>query len=466
MGVTPTPALRLSTNTRGKHEDIQDLSARGRRWSTNREGSMNRMRTTLLTSTSLAIALSLAAVPLTIGQAHAVPAPKSSKPHTTATAFALKTSGYGTRVNGGQIPARSATTGYQVISCTNHAGKARTNHVAESTIPGLGTLSAVSTRVWTTQKDGVTSAWSRHRVGAITLSDSPLGTLLIDAVSTTARAFHDAKGFDTQTHTDIGGLTFKPAIGKAQTLPIPAPGDPITIPGFARVTIGHSNAHAHPHKASAFANGLKVELLATDTIVRVAHAAAKISDGVKVGVFSGNAAGLSGNIGSDLVDLGRNPLSVMPCQGTNGKVQSKPLAGVDLQGQLAVGAAHNEQRGTQTKQKAWGFERSTLASVDLGDQLSIDGIVARANVTRTSAGVTRSIKGTQVGTITANGEKQTFPDTDAITIPGVAKIQRGVVTKYADGIKVIGLRITLLDGSGAVIDLATAKLRISRSGLH
>ncbi|MEP9363297.1 choice-of-anchor P family protein [Nocardioides sp. CN2-186] len=414
------------------------------------------------------MALGLTVAALGTGQATAATTSghQAAKPQLTPTSFALQTSGYGTRVQGGDIPGKSGTSAYQVISCTNDAGKAKTNHQAESELPGLGTLSAVTTKVWTTQKAGVTSSWSRHSVGAVRLSDSPLGTLLIDAVTTTARAFHDAKGFHTETNTDIGGLTFKPAAGPAQTLPIPAPGNPTEIPGFGTVTIGHSNVHKHRHSAGAYANGLKVELTASHSTVRIAHAFAKISDGIISGLFSGSAAGLSGKLGGETLDLGRNPLSVMPCKGTGGKVQQKTLAGASGQDQVTATGLHNEQRAEQTQKKAWGFERSTVASFKLGDQLSIKAIVGQANVTRTAAGLNRSIKGTQVGTITANGQDQTFPDTDTITIPGVAKIERGVVTKTPGGIKVVGVRITLLDGSGGVIDLATAKLRIAKPSKH
>jgi hypothetical protein len=40
-----------------------------------------------------------------------------------------------------------------------------------------------------------------------------------------------------------------------------------------------------------------------------------------------------------------------------------------------------------------------------------------------------------------------------------------VVTKTKGGIDVVGVRITLLDGSGAVIDLAHAELKIAGADL-
>ena len=74
--------------------------------------------------------------------------------------------------------------------------------------------------------------------------------------------------------------------------------------------------------------------------------------------------------------------------------------------------------------------------------------------------VARSAKGTQLASITVDGQQQTFPKTGVLEIPGLVKLERGVVKKTHSGIRVIGLRITLLDGSGAVVNLAEASLKV------
>ena len=88
-------------------------------------------------------------IPLCAGLALAAGAGYAGASQTHRTTFAFGSSGYGTRVNGGQLPASSDTTAYQVVGCTNRAGLHRTNDVADATVPGLGTLSGVRTRVWT-----------------------------------------------------------------------------------------------------------------------------------------------------------------------------------------------------------------------------------------------------------------------------------------------------------------------------
>ena len=64
--------------------------------------------------------------------------------------------------------------------------------------------------------------------------------------------------------------------------------------------------------------------------------------------------------------------------------------------------------------------------------------------------------------MTVAGQRQTFPRTGVLEVPGVARLERAVVLRTRRGVSVIGLRITLLDGSGAVVDLAEARLGIRR----
>lgn len=58
------------------------------------------------------------------------------------------------------------------------------------------------------------------------------------------------------------------------------------------------------------------------------------------------------------------------------------------------------------------------------------------------------------------GRQLTSPRAGAPTIPGVATLERGALTETHRGVSVIGPRITLLDGPGAVVNLAEASLRI------
>lgn len=382
---------------------------------------------------------------------------------TRTTTYAFQGSGFGTRVIGGQIPAGSNTTGYQVLGCTNQAGLERTNDVADATVPGLGSVTGVKTRVWTTQHNGIAASHARHTIANLTLASSGLGSLSLDAIRSNAKAFHDAAGFHATTDTSIGGITFTPPTGQPQTFPAPTPDQPLTIPGLATISVGRNVDSQDAHGATANALAVKIDVVATGSSVKVARSHAQINDGLTVGVFNGhsNATRVTQAL-NDIAHSGPNPLSLMPCVGTDGRLQTKSLADLDLGGQLVVQGLSSSQKSTQGDLRAHGFERSEIARIDLGGgQLIVNAIVGKANVTRTSHGWVRNAKGTQLGAITANGQAQTFPPTGVLEIPGVAKLERKVVTRSKTGIKVIALRVTLLDGSGAVINLGEAKLRIS-----
>lgn len=383
--------------------------------------------------------------------------------HTRSTTFAFHGSGYGTRVIGGQVPAGSRTTAFQNINCTNQAGKDRTNDVADATVPGLGTVSGVKTRVWTTEKDGVVATHARHSIARLTLASSGVGSLSLDAVGSNAKAFHDGTGFHATTSTTVGDITLTPPAGPPQSFPAPTPGQPVEIPGLATIHLGKSVTTHNQDGATANAFALVVDVVASGSTVKVAHSFSSIDGGLTGGIFSGHSnatrvvEALDNNVHS-----GPNPLSRMPCAGTGGETLTKSLADLNLGGQIIVKGLSSSQRGSQ-HHGAHGFERARVGRLNLGGgQLVVNAIVGKAHVRRTSDGWVRTAKGTRIGSITANGQAQTFPPTGVLEIPGVARLERRVVTRTKDGIKVVALRVTILDGTGGVIDLGEAKLQISR----
>jgi hypothetical protein len=411
--------------------------------------------------------LAVAVATLCAGLALTTTGPGFAGTGTRTTTFAFQGSGFGTRVIGGQIPAGSNTTAYQNLNCTNQAGLDRTNDVADATVPGLGTASGVKTRVWTTQRHGVVASHARHTIAKLDLASTPLGTLSLNAIRSDAKAFHDSTGFHATATTSLGGITLTPPppLGlPPKTYPVPTPGQPVTVPGLATITVGRQATTQGAHRAKANGLVLRIDVVASGSSVKVARSHAEINDGMTVGIFEGhsNATRITQAL-NDIAHSGPNPLSLMPCVGTAGHLETKALADLNLGGNLVVQGLSSSQRSNQGSGKAHGFERAKIAKLDLGGgQLVVNAIVGKANVTRTPHGWVRTAKGTQLGSITANGQVQTFPPTGVLEIPGVAKLERTVVTRSRTGIKVIALRVTLLDGSGAVINLGEAKLNISR----
>ncbi len=424
------------------------------------------MRRVLATASILALASS-GAIALGPTGAGATPAHVAQAKKKT-TQFALQTSGYGSRVRGGQVPAGSGTSAYQVIGCTNNAGITHENHEAEQQLPGVGVASQVTTKVWTRKKHGVVTSKSRNTISRIVLADSPLGSLRINAVKSVSKSFHDSSGFHAQTSSDIGSITFTDPTGTTTDMPIPTPGQPIDIPGLVTITVGNPHERSNADGARAINDVLIINSTATGSRARIAHTDARIHNGIKTGVFGGfasgsRATGLDGNTSS-----GRTPYQPMPCQGTDGKVRTNALASVNLGGQVVVSGLEAKQKGKQTNKRARGFEQGRVSRLNLGGgQLVVNGIVGRVHVERKGKHLNhlkRNTKGTRIGAITANGQEMEFPDTDTLEIPGVAVLERNVVNKIHSGISVIALRITLLDGTGAVIKLGQAQLRIRKSG--
>jgi hypothetical protein len=406
--------------------------------------------------------LALATVPVCVGLALSGGPTFAGTTAAKSTTYAFKTSGFGTRVIGGQAPARSDTTAYQVIGCTNRSGKQKENDVGRATVPGLGRVTDSRTRVWTTDKHGVVASHSTHSISKVVLASTGIGSLAIDGITSTATASHDSAGFHSVTSTRIGSLTFTPPTGPAQSFPAPTPDQPITIPGLATIYVGQHVTRQSGTGALANAFALRVDVVATGTSVQVARSHAELDSGMTGGVFGGHSAATHVvSVGGGIAKGGPDPLSLMPCQGTYGKVREKRLSSLDLGGQLLAHGASTREKAVQGDHRAHGYEKAHVGLLDLGaGQLVVRDIVGKANVTRTAHGVVKSAKGTELGTVTANGQAQTFPDTGVLEIPGVAKLERAVVTRTHNGISVIGLRITLLDGSGAVINLAEAKLHI------
>lgn len=423
------------------------------------------MRTPLVVSTILTMtATGALAAGLTGSTAQAVVA-RDQVP----TKFAMRAAGYGSLAEGGQIPADSDTTAYQALSCTNRAGIDRSNNVASVQVPGLGELGQVVTRTWTTKRGGEVASNSVNSIERITMGDPSTGTLEINAVKSRSRAFHNATGFHAATTTHIGSIDYTDATGAVQTFPLPTPDQPVETP-LATLRFGNSNTHHSADHAGATANALVIESALTGTIARIARSTAHIDNGVKHGLFHGFSAANSANGLDENVKSGRNPLSLMPCQGTDGEVLVKSIAHLDLGPNIDLRGLNSRQQADQTSTKSFGFERGRVNLVDIvtmdGQNLLINNVVGNANVTRLDDRVIRNTKGTDVGQVSVDGEAQEFPDSEKVLeIPGVAKLERELVTRYANGLFVTALRVTLLDGSGAVLNLGQARLQIRDSGL-
>jgi hypothetical protein len=422
------------------------------------------MTMTSPTSTRLyAAALSLVLTMTTAGAVLLLGAPAQASTH-KSTDFAFYAQGHGTKIRGGQVPAGSRTTAFQAIGCTNLAGVTKGNHVDTASLPGAGTVHNVTTDVMTRYRHGVASSIAKTSVARVVLGQgSGLGSVELRAINATARASHGPAGFKASFTSTLGSIVFTDPLGTETNIPVPSPGQFVDVPGLVRIGLGADHSRTSNSVARAAGYAVVVRMLATNTKIDIGRGRTVVAKDVIHGLFHGNAAAIQTTALQNNVSIGRQPLSIMPCQGSQGVLRSKSLASLLLDGGLGVQGLNSAYVGDQTQRAAFGKTVGEVASINLGGgQLVVNAIKGVAHVKRTSHGVTRNVRGSSIGSITVNGDPQTFPPSDVIEVPGVATLERNVVHKTKVGISVVALRLTLLDGSGAVVDLGTARLAIRK----
>ena len=303
------------------------------------------------------------------GPGHAAPVVPSaaSAAAPRPTNFGLHAMGYGTLIKGGQIPASSGATGFAHIACTTLAGIDRSNGVANVTIPGLGEISTLETNVQTKKKGKTVTAVSRHVLAGITLAEAELGSLELGAVESTAKVWHNATGFHSEVDTKVAGIVLTRPGEDPQVISIPTPGQPVEIPGLLRITIGETHVNKKAHSIFARAQGLFVEILPTNTKVKIALSRARMTDEIVNSIMSGFAAGFRGKVLDPVLRIGANPFKNVPCEGSGGKIRSASLVGLDIPSALNVDAAKVRVFGNQVgRRRARAWTEATIAHVSLG----------------------------------------------------------------------------------------------------
>ena len=410
------------------------------------------------------------------------------------TPFAYQGSAYGTRVTAGDPNSggvASGRTAWAVLGCTDIApvrhdkgsnvGKVNANDYIQ-----VGAVDSF-TSSYRLPKKKIYGSRSVNKVADITLGPADGPQLKIGALTTKAHAFNDHGRFRAGTKLslvdlDAEGIAPEQAgplhdlvdaidAGKDQvaTRVIEASGkDGITIPGLGTIYMaGKENKRTSSTLGMASAYGIRVKL-DNGSRVDIGRAWARIQKAHPAGVFAGNAYGLEAVVGQGVVGLGRTPYQPLPCTGTEGEWRSNVLAEAPRNPQLNAGLLKAETYGKPNGDgSAVARARASVADLKLGGgALEIKGVVGQVNIFQDPEGniVRRTLEGTSVRSIVANGQSQEIPDPgQTIEIPGVAKITASVQKELgARGLMVHALRVEMLDGSGLVLNLGTAQARINR----
>jgi hypothetical protein len=350
----------------------------------------------------------------------------------------------------------SGRTAYSVLACTKLAGLDHRNHVTGARLDRLGDVSAVRSHTWTTRANGVVTTHSTNSIARVTI-----GRATVKGVTATTRAWHDGSGFHASARTSVASITGP----GGQSLPLPTPGNSTVIPGIARISVGSNATGRDRAYAAAQAIALRITVIPTGTKVIAGYAGSRIDGDVTGGLFHGFANGSQVHVLGHTATSGRTSLLPISCPGTRGAVETTgTLTHTNSLG-ASLSGLNSSVYGVQHRASADGFTRARVAKATLfNSRLKISGVVARANVTLQGDGThVRTDQGTRLGGIFLNGNRVRVGSDGAVRVAGLALIHTDVVTRSANGIDVVGVRVKLLSGAhkGSVIDLAHATLTIT-----
>ncbi|HSJ22029.1 MAG TPA: choice-of-anchor P family protein [Nocardioidaceae bacterium] len=451
-------------------------------------------RTTLLrraaaTVTAAAVALTGAAV-LT-----ATPAQAALKK--IETPFVYQGSAFGTRVtvgNAGEGGLSSGRTAWSILGCTSLApvrndlgsfgGKVNANSMVQ-----VGAIDSF-TSSYRRPKQKLFGSRSVNKVANIVLGPQDGPRLTIRALTTRANAFNKNGRFGANGDFDLAGVKAINIAPDGSETPGPlgdlldaideadnqlveaiiagAGTNGIDIPGLGTVyPAGKVRTHSGPRAARSNAFGIRVELENGSTVT-IGRARARIDSAPVAGVFGGHAYGLEAVVADGLLGLGRTPFQHLPCIGTGGEWRTNSLAEVPQNDNLNVGALKAETFGKGFRDgRAVARTRASVSNVRLGGgALEIRGVVGQANVVQNAKGrvIRRNVNGTRIAAIIANGETHEVPAPgESLEIPGVAVIKARVRENLGKrGLRVHAVRVEMLDGTGLVLNIGTARAILKR----
>jgi hypothetical protein len=450
-------------------------------------------RTTLLkraaaTATATAVALAGALVVLT------TPAQASMKKIDTP--FSYRGSAFGTRVTLGdpkQGGLTSGRTAWSILACTKMAplrndegsfgGRVNANSMVQ-----VGAIDSVTSSYRKPKKKRYGSR-SVNRVANIVLGAEDGPRLKIQAARTTAHTYNDNGRFRAAADFDLSGVTAVGIVPEDSETPGPlndlldaidetdddlveavvegAGTNGIHIPGLGSVyPAGTAKTFTNHRMARSNAFGIRVELDNGSTVT-IGRAWATIETAHPAGVFGGLAYGLEADVADGTLRLGRTPFQIMRCVGTDGRWISNSLAELPRHESLNAGALRAETLGKGFPNgRAVARSRASVANVSLGGRLEIQGVVGKVNVFQNAAGrvTRRNLNGTRIGAIIVDGEAEEIPAPgESLEIPGLAVVKTRVRQNFGKrGVQVHAVRVEMLDGTGMVLNIGTARARIGR----
>ena len=404
-----------------------------------------------------------------------VATPSATAAEPVLTDFALAASGFSTEVRAGALPVQSGQTGLAGLACTRLANVAKSNNTAAIGIPAQNSLvrvGATTSRAFTRKQGATVSSYGQNDAASVLVGNRAVAALEIEGIRTRTRTWHDSTGFHRTAVVQVARATRWVAGDPENVAALPPNQDlsgvQLGIPGVGTVTFGLKGGAVTNNLATSTAKALRINLALANTEIVVGSALARIQDGAIAGVMSGQVWGSQLTGLGGIVNSGRTASLSLPCLGTDGLYNETRVAAVGIPGIVSLGEVVSRVRGSQGAGEPFAQGISTVAGAQfLGRSLQVTAIRAQAFVRRASDGsFIRNSTGTTIGSIVLAGRRLPLPVPGrTLVIPGVARLTRGVVVRTgADTIKVVGLRVQLLQGSAieSTLDLANVRLQVKR----
>lgn len=422
-------------------------------------------------------------------------APAAAAPKRIETPYAYQAWAYGTRVVAGseQGAVGSGPTVRSLLGCTKVAPKqSYKNGLAQLGDNSMFSAAAVVSRAETYRRPArkVFGSRSHNQVADVVIGAADGPQLVVGSLRATANTYarngkFGGGGNVSFLKLDVRGELPEQLDGPAQELvdafddnlngavktvleEARAAGVPVVIPGIGEISLGESYKRVNRRAVSVRTYALRVKL-ENGSVANIGHAFSRVRRDVPESVFSGRAHATEATMLQGNVRLGRLANIPLPCPGTNGRWTSVSEAGVNLPGAARLSGLRSQAFGVERSNgRTIGRTRSQIADVNLGGgQVVLSGIRGQVNVVADPRGriLSRTLRGTTVGSITVNGETQRVPGPgQRLVVPGVVRVEVAQRENLGTrGVAVTAARVTMLDGSGTVVNLGNARARINRS---
>ena len=394
---------------------------------------------------------------------HRAPAPMHAAKATPTTTSSARV-GYASRVIGGDVPAGSGQTAFSVIGCTNQAGIDHTQHQGRRRPRRGMRLSNVKTRTWTDQARRHGLVVQPAHIEKVVLADTALGSLYLDG-----------------RRLDLSRLAQR----RAASTPRPQRRRPTSCSTRSSAAADHvrsrcparrSRFPASPRSRSATAPRPSEPPWSTaprwtpsrcmssrpSTTVYLAHSAATIRAGAPTALYRGSAFGAQGRRAEGVVTSRRVPQRHHAVPRNRRRTRTDAASSKSTLRPACAPRSCARPRGPATTRGAVLRHQHRQGG---SESLSATGLVvtaihARAHVHKAGTALRQEHNGHDARRDHLQRRRAwSSPRPACSRFPGVAKIESNIVHQTRTSIAVTALRVTLLDGRLATIDIGYAEGR-------